>query len=123
MRLRAMTTKTSIILLALFALVACNRDRVEIPDELVGNWTTNELAYQDRSVKFEKQFVEVGLGQDVTPVVQKVTKVDVFQNGASKIYTIYSVDKEGPHQLTVFVDPAEGGSIFLKNVHGKWRKR
>jgi hypothetical protein len=114
----------AVALLLLVAMTACNRSqKTVVPDELIGEWTTSEPAYQNRSLKFTKDFVEIGFEEDATPTIQRVTKVDVVGNGPSNIYTIYSGDKEGLHQITVYFDPTEGETIVLKNVRGNWRKR
>jgi hypothetical protein len=112
------------IIMGLTASVACHKDvPASVPDELVGTWITDEPVYRDRSMKLEKEYIIIGFGEDGTPTAQRVTKVETIKNEAGMICTIYSGDQEGQHQLTVYFDRSDGGSIYFRNVRGKWRKR
>src|SRR4051812_11387839 len=112
-----------LLVLCLAGVVGCNRDRAMLPDELVGTWTTEEPVYQGRSLKLEKEFILVGFGQDVTPAVQRITKVETLHTPTGETATVYSADKEGPHELTIYFDPTDGGTVVLKNVRGRWHRR
>lgn len=103
--------------------VACHKDHGVVPDELIGSWTTEEAVYQGRAVKLEKDYLLIGFGEDVNPTVQRITKVETDKIPTGEACTIYSMDKEGTHKLTVFFDPSDGGFVFFKNVRGKWRKQ
>lgn len=110
------------VAICLLAFAACNKVQTRLPNELIGSWTTDEPAYRNRAVKLEKDYVLIGFGEDVTPTVQRITKVETLTIDTGIACTIYSADKEGPHQLTVYFNPKEPASIFLKNVPGKWHK-
>jgi hypothetical protein len=43
---------------------------------LLGSWTTDEPAYRNRALKLEREYVLIGVGEDVTPTVQKITRVE-----------------------------------------------
>jgi hypothetical protein len=117
--------KTYLLSIAAILLMAsgCHQDRAVLPDELLGSWTTDVPVYRGRSLKLEKEYVLVGFGEDVDPIVQRITKVEVLHDGITNATTIYSADKEGPHQLTVYFEPANGGSLFIKNLPGRWIRR
>jgi hypothetical protein len=120
--MRHYTITLCLAALCLLALAACNKDGSRLPNELLGSWTTDEPAYRNRALKLEREYVLIGVGQDVTPTVQKITKVETISIDSGIACTIYSADKEGQHQLTVYFNPKEPRSIFLKNVPGKWNK-
>lgn len=110
-------------LLAVFLIsVACRNDQGRLPDELVGSWSTENPAYRNRQVKLEKDYVLIGFGEDVTPTVERITKVETLKITTGIACTIFSADKEGSHQLTIFFNPKEPGFLYLKNVPGKWHK-
>src|ERR1700710_2229462 len=111
-----------LLITCLLTLLACTKERNPLPNGLIGSWTTDEPAYQNRAVRLEKDFVIVGFGEDVTPTIQKITRVDTLTIETGIACTIYSTDKEGPHQLTVYFNPKEPASLFLKNVPGKWHR-
>lgn len=110
------------IIVVLFVATGCHRDRAVVPDELVGSWTTDDPVYRGRSLKLEKEYVLVGFGEDVNPTVQRITKVEIIRNATTNSTTIYSTDKEGLHELTVYFEPSDGGSLYIKNLRGKWTR-
>jgi hypothetical protein len=111
-----------LIAFCLLSLAGCDKQRARVPKELIGSWTTDVPAYRDRALKLEAEYVLIGFGEDVTPTVQRVTQVETLKLDTGNTYTIHSTDKDGPHQITVYFDPKEPTSLFLKNLPGKWHK-
>lgn len=114
------------ILLSLLLLggVGCSQKPVaRIPDVLVGTWTTDAPAYRDRYLKLEPDYVIYGLGEERNPNAQRVARVESEQTGLITMYVIYSTDSQGPHPITLLYDPANGGTVRVKNQKDAiWRR-
>lgn len=121
--MRSRAIQLVVVIACVTVSVACHKAGARVPDELIGSWTTDEPVYQGRSVKLEKDYVLIGFGEDVTPTVQRITQVHTAKLEKGFACTIDSADKEGPHQLTVFFNPAEGGFIYFKHLRGRWRRQ
>ena len=78
------------VAICLLAFAACDKVQTRLPNELIGSWTTDEPAYRNRAVKLEKDYVLIGFGEDVTPTVQRITKVETLNIDTGIACTIYS---------------------------------
>lgn len=105
------------------ALPGCDRGIRSIPQQLLGFWTTDAPAYQDRYIKFEEKYVLFGLGGDELPTIQRIVDVVAETSGLQTTYTLRSRDKEGAHELVVVYDPYGGGTLQIRNQRQVvWRR-
>jgi len=110
------------MLLILLFVVACERDIVVVPHDLVGKWKTSAPQYADRYMQFSEHTViyGVGDGEEVSHTIDKI----VMKQGVDGIVYIFSYrDAEGEQETLAFTyRPASGGTLQLK--HGKeiWEK-
>ncbi|MBZ5566961.1 MAG: hypothetical protein LAN64_03830 [Acidobacteriia bacterium] len=116
--------RVALIVVLLVSCLACNRGIKSPPQELLGVWTTDVPAYQGRYLKFEKDYVLFGVGQDASPTIQPILSIDVRQDGKQTVYTVHSVDADGAHEFVFFFDPSDGGALRIKNQREVvWRNR
>ena len=99
----------------LAACLGCNRGVHSLPPELLGFWTTDSPAYKERYIKFENDYVLFGVGDDESPTIQRISKIESKKNGDHIVYTFYSRDADGAHQLIVSYSAADGGTLRIKN--------
>ena len=93
------------------------------PTELLGIWMTDAPAYKDRYLIFEKNYVLFGIGNDKSPTMQHIVKLDAQPDGGQTSYTIYSKDNDGTHELRFTYNPADGGTLSIKNqIDVLWKK-
>ncbi len=120
-----MRWKTAVPILLLFAsCLACQQGLLSPPQKLLGLWTTEAPAYADRYLKIEEDQLVFGVASDKPPIVQRIVRVDVRADEERAIYTLHSVDADGEHELVVFYDPADGGTLRIKNlIDVMWKKR
>jgi hypothetical protein len=115
------------VFVVLLTLCGCTRTQTEsqnhIPDELVGYWRTDAPRYEKRFLKLERDYVTIGMDKDDVATVQRVREVRTESKSGKTIYTISSINAEGPDVLGLEFDPANGGSIEIRHMQGiVWRR-
>ena len=112
-------TRKPLVILGLLSLVCagCNRGGSGmLPPELVGHWTTVSAAYRGRFLELSPTYVIIGAGEQGSPDVQTVDRVDSLPSDGGTEYTIHATTREGLHnQIVLQFDPREGGEIRIKN--------
>ncbi|MBW2064453.1 MAG: hypothetical protein JRJ03_05910 [Deltaproteobacteria bacterium] len=106
-------------------LFGCDSNRLEkVPDEMKGEWMTSAPKYKGFSFEISDQslvFIDQNAEQpvDVYPI-SKIEKDEEEKN----LYTIYyKVDDSADYKFSFYFDPADGGSIILKNQRKYlWKK-
>ncbi len=113
------TTRKPLVISALLLLVCagCNRGGSGmLPPELVGHWTTVSAAYHGRFLELSPTYVIIGAGEQGSPDVQTVDRVDALPADGGTLYTIHATTREGLHnQIVLQFNPREGGEIRIKN--------
>jgi len=103
--------------------VSCTEKKTNVPEPLIGKWTTSEPRYHDRFIEITKETLVYGLGgdkEDVYPI-SSITK-DLRDDNI--LYTINFESKDG-HKFTrsFYYAPFDGGRIRLKHEENvAWRK-
>ena len=116
--------RVGLVLVLLVSCLACDRGIKSPPDDLLGVWTTDAPAFEGRYLKFEKDRVLFGVGHDKLPAIQQILGIDVRQDGKRTLYTLHSMDADGAHELVFVYDPADGGTLRIKNQRAVvWKKR
>ena len=109
-------------MLLILLFVACERDIVVVPHDLVGKWKTSAPQYADRYMKFSEHTViyGVGDGEEVSHTIDKI----VMKQGVDGIVYIFSYrDAEGEQETLAFTyRPASGGTLQLKHSKEIWEK-
>ena len=106
------------------SLVSCGGQKLtEVPEELIGIWTTTATEYDGRSLELRSKYVVIGTGDgsaDADPVVEVV----VNRTAGTTAYTIVSSDREGDDfNLHLVYDTAQR-VLYLKNrPRAKWTKQ
>jgi hypothetical protein len=122
---RLVAARLGLVIAVVATLAACTeRSKVSIPATLQGHWVTDTPGYENRFLQLEKDFVLIGINEDDTPSIQHVSKVDVEQVGKVTAYTIYSSAPHVNYHITLFLDPANGGVLWIKNKENVvWKRR
>jgi len=118
-----------IVIVVLFLIgasifVSCTKKSTDIPEDLIGKWTTSEPRYHDRFFEITKETFVYGLGGDKEDVylisnLKKDLEVDNI------LYTIDYKSEDG-HQFTrsFYYVPCNEGIIRLKHEeHIEWHKQ
>jgi len=110
------------VLLLLLALLGCKVHWAPAP--LQGMWHTDTPKYASNFVRFDEDYIVIGLGEDITPKAERIIKIVAVPIAGSTHYDIESVDDKGIHNVLHFLyTPANGGEIRLSNPrHVIWRK-
>jgi hypothetical protein len=112
-----MIKKLAFLIALPLALLACNRAPRTLPDQLTGFWTAEGTRFNGRFMELSKAYVIIGAGEQGSPGVQTIDRVESLPDGGTTLYTIYSTTQSGLHdQFTITFDPHNNGEIRLKNA-------
>ena len=102
------------ILLLLLTLPGCGGpDTVDLPDDLVGVWTTSAQRYEDRFFELTKDEISFGaLDGDVA--VYEILRVEPGKVPDSE-YAIYYTNEEGREYKLSITHTRRGGVIRFEN--------
>ncbi len=96
------------------SLVSCSLQKTtEVPDELIGVWTTSADDYSGRSLELRNHSVLIGTGEGTpspSPVVEVIQEPAVGMTA----YTVVYRDLEGDFKLHLLYDAAQR-ELRLKN--------
>jgi hypothetical protein len=83
---------------------------------MVGYWTTDEPRYHGRFLEMNQAYVIIGAGENGTPGVQTIDRVESAPMPEGTRCTIYSTTRDGVHdQLTIDYDSHNGGEVRFEN--------
>ena len=87
-----------------------------VPKELVGNWTTDDAAYQDKSLEIDQGFIVLFLGEDTLPKAKRIDRITSTKQAGETAYVFETSDKAGTHDtIRVLYRPVRGGELRLSN--------
>ncbi|MBI3621418.1 MAG: hypothetical protein HY208_04445 [Nitrospirae bacterium] len=125
----SITVKRLMIRLALLSVLAavsaaafgCDPGgEMMLPDELVGTWTTTAPAYAGHSLRLSS--TTVGFGADGGDSIYPIRRVTHEQELGRLLYTVTYTD-QADQAVSFYYDPADGGTITLKNQREfYWKK-
>jgi hypothetical protein len=105
---------------------ACRETRnKEVPDELLGIWTTDNSRYQGRHFEFTTEgMMAIGTGGGNVDTYF-ITNIESVENGALTDYTVTYLNRSGDEYKFHFRhDPFENGIITFTNQKAlKWRRK
>lgn len=115
------------VFILLLTLCGCTRSQTQtqnyIPHELVGYWRTDAARYGNRFLKLERDYVTIGTDEDDVASVQRVREVRTERKGKITIYSISSINSQGPDLLRLEFEPTDGGLIRISHMQGiVWRR-
>jgi len=95
----------------------------DIPENLIGEWTTSAPEYEDRFIEITKETFVYGLGGDKKDVYF-ISNLETNPKGNKLLYTISFKNKDGlEFTRSFYYDPENGGTILFKHQeHIEWRK-
>jgi hypothetical protein len=110
-----------LILVSVITMFYSKKNR-DIPESLVGKWTTSSPGYQDRFIELTKETLVYGLGGDKKNVYI-ISSLKKNTNEKNMIYTISYKNSEVKFTRSFYYHPEDGGTIQFKHQeHIKWRK-
>ncbi len=106
------------------SLVSCSGQKTtEVPDELIGVWTTTAGDYSDRSLELRYNSLLIGTGEG-TPSLNLVVEVTQELAAGATAYTIAYRDLEADEFKLYLLYDAAQRELRLKNRPGvKWTKQ
>ena len=114
----------ALILIGASIFVFYSGKNMDIPEDLIGKWTTSESRYQDRFFEITKETLAYGLGGDKEDVYL-ISSMKESLEGNNILYTINYKNTDGlKFTQSFYYHPENGGSIQLKHQeHIKWTKK
>ncbi|MBW2490544.1 MAG: hypothetical protein JRE65_05290 [Deltaproteobacteria bacterium] len=114
----------AVILVAVLIFVFFIKKNKDIPENLIGKWTTSEPRYEDRFFEIKKETIVYGLGGDKQDVYF-VSNLETRLQGNQILYTLSCKDTDGlKFTRSFFYELINGGVIRFKNQKNiKWMKK
>lgn len=111
------------VLILLLVCAACQRSK-PAPSEILGTWQTDDPRYNGKFLRFDEDFLVLGLGEDVVPKPEHIEHITVSHEGIATIYLIEARDQDRAlDRITVEYSPQNGGELRLSNPHQiVWKK-
>ena len=112
------------LLALLFSHAGCQAEAVtDIPEYLIGTWTTGAPQYDDRYLQFTSNHVMFGTGEytyDTFIVVDIKKETEKFRT----LYTVSYMEPSGAkYKLRFYYDADNGGLLTFKNqAHLIWAR-
>jgi hypothetical protein len=112
-----------VIMVVLLIFVFFPKKNKDIPENIIGKWTTSAPRYEDRFIEITKDTVVYGLGGDKKDVYF-ISNLETNPEGNKLLYTISFKNTEGlAFTRSFYYHPENGGAIQFKHQeHITWRK-
>jgi hypothetical protein len=112
-----------LIIIGALIFISCTGKHTDIPEDLIGIWTTSESRYADRFFEITKERLIYGLGGDKKDIYS-VSSIEESLEGSNIIYTINCKNTDGfKFTRSFYYESADGGVIRFKNQKQvKWTK-
>lgn len=121
---RLMLMLSAILIACVIAFPACRSRNTDIPEQLMGVWTTTEPRYQDRYFEFTKyKSMRVGKG-DGTEESYPIVNIEETPQNALKRYTITYLSEGEEYYFHFTYDAFDTGIIRFTNQDNlRWYKK
>ena len=87
-----------------------------VPEELVGNWETDDERFQGKTLEIDQDFIVLFLGEDTLPKANRIDRVSSNKEAGVTTYVFETSDKAGVHDtITVLYRAAQKGELRLAN--------
>ncbi len=109
----------------LLLLAGCNwRDPQTLPEQLLGEWKTDDARYQGRFLKVETDQITFGLGGAAPNELEHIERVHMEPANNPTDYLIKLKKLDGaPDSVVLRFSPENGGELRLKNQpHVVWSR-
>ena len=111
-----------VILVVFLIFVFFPKKNRNIPEKLIGKWTTSAPMYEDRFIEITKETFVYGLGGDKKDVYM-ISSLEGKQEGQNIVYTINYKNTEVTFTRSFYYHPENGGAIQFKHQeHIEWCK-
>lgn len=112
-----------VILVAVLIFVFFPKKNKDVPENLIGKWTTLAPGYQDRFFEITKETLVYGLGGDKEDVYF-ISSVEESLEGNNILYIVSYKNTDGlAFTRSFYYHPENGGAIQFKHQeHIEWRK-
>jgi len=112
-----------VIMVVFLIFVFFPKKNKDIPENLIGKWTTSAPGYEDRFLEITKETLTYGLGGDKEDIYF-ISNLETNPEKNKLPYTINFKNKDGlEFTRSFYYDPENGGAIQFKHQeHIKWRK-
>ena len=114
----------AVILVAVLIFVFFPKKTKDIPENLIGKWTTSEPRYEDRFFEITKETLVYGLGGDKQDVYF-ISNLETRLEGNKLLYTLSCKDTNGlKFTRSFYYESLNGGVIKFKNQKNiEWMKK
>ncbi len=102
------------LLVLLIPAAACNRS-VAVPQELVGNWVTQDARYQGKTLVIDAEgFVVLIVDEDTMPRAEHIDHMTSKSAAGVTTYVLDASDQAGTHnRFTLMYRAVNGGELRL----------
>ena len=96
--------------------------RVEVPDVVLGKWTTTAQRYADKSFTVRKDSLVLYVSESDS-TVHAIEGVEVEDLGGPLLLTVHYWDVEGLTEFPFYYDTMRGGVVRFKNQRAmEWKR-
>ena len=107
----------NLLLISFFATAYEKDEQIELPENIMGEWTTTSPKYADRFFALEKRLITIGTGKDNFEV-HIISNIKMSGDNRGESYSLTYYDAIGiKYEFTFhyFPNEVEGGAIRIKN--------
>jgi hypothetical protein len=123
MKLKLKWIVTPVLIAAAATIVVTSKKNVDIPENLMGKWTTSAPRYEDRFFDITRETLTYGIGGDKEDVYF-ISSIKKLSEGKNTLYTIDYKNKDGlEFTCSLSYHPENGGIIQFKHQENvQWRR-
>jgi hypothetical protein len=104
------------LFLVILSAAGCRHFQQGVPQELLGNWVTDDENYQGKSFEIDQEFIVLFLGEDHQPKAERIDRVSSTSEAGLITYVFETSDKAGVRDIVkVLYRPALAGELRLSN--------
>jgi hypothetical protein len=101
--------------LLILPAAACKRSQA-VPQELVGNWATQDAKYQGKMLSIDQEFIVVIQDENTPPKVERIDRMTSTNEAGVTTYVFEASDDTGAHdKVTLMYRPFNGGELRLSH--------
>jgi hypothetical protein len=108
-------TKSFYIAIVLFLTCSCGPGRDPVPEQLLGTWHTSMATHAGSTMEISKHVLIFTSDRGVDARSRIVGCKTILEKGQTVYQVSYQDQYKNEYELSLLYDPADGGTVRLKN--------